>query len=341
MCEKVTCCHIIPSSMLNKFAQHPDFDAKQRENLERSAVAAAYMRGARSMSRFHTLAMAKRSSEGKAREVYDAGGKNRLPGKMVRREGQDPVPGNQAANDAYDSTGTTYDFYRGILRRDSIDAHGLPLISTVRSGRAPNNAFWDGTQMVFGDAMPDGPFVGSFAGALDVVAHELTHGVTEHSVPGGGLEYQDQSGALNESWSDVFGSVVMQWFNKEDVTTASWLIGAAIMNPKYGKALRSMKEPGHAWVQDDQPADMTHYVEDGDVHTNSGIPNRAFFLAATALGGHSWEKAGPIWYSALSRLTFRASFQDAARATVDAAKALFGQDEAVAVSSAWRDVKVL
>lgn len=341
MHHTVACCNIIPSSMLNKFARHPDFDDQQREILARSALAAAYMRGERSAVRFSALAATRHSDQVKDRKVYDGLGKNRLPGKLVRKEGQGPIDHAPAVNDAYDSTGTTYDFYMSVLHRNSIDAHGLPLISTVHSGRAPNNAFWDGSQMVFGDATPNGPFIGNFASALDVVAHELTHGVTQYSVPGGGLEYQDQPGALNESWSDVFGSVVKQWFNKQDVTAADWLIGASIINPKYGQALRSMSHPGTAWMQDDQPADMDGYVDGGDVHTNSGIPNRAFFLAATALGGNSWEKAGPIWYKALSALTLHASFEDAAKATVDTAKALYGQNEATAVASAWRTVKVL
>jgi len=341
MCK--TCCHIIPSSMLIKLAQHSDFNPKQREHLTRSAVATAFVRGERSVARFNTLAAVHRAAAEakKDREVYDAGGKARLPGHRVRSEGQGPVDGNQAANDAYDSTGTTYDFYMEMYKRNSIDGHGLALVSTVHSGKAPDNAFWDGKQMVFGDAMPNGPFVGSFAAALDVVAHELAHGVTEHSVPGGGLEYEDQSGALNESWSDVSGSVVKQWAAKQDVKQADWLIGPTIMNHKYGKALRSMSEPGTAWQQDDQPADMSGYVDGGDVHTNSGIPNRAFYLAATALGGHSWEKAGPIWYKALGSLTPRASFADAARATVDAARALYSKAEEAAVADAWKTVKVL
>jgi Zn-dependent metalloprotease len=197
--------------------------------------------------------------------------------------------------------------------------------------------------MVFGDATPNGPFVGSFAGVIDVVAHELTHGVTQYSVPGGGLDYVDESGALNESWSDVFGSVVKQWTLKQDAKAADWLIGAGIMNPKYGIALRSMKNPGTAWSGDDQPGDMSGFVEGGDVHTNSGIPNHAFQLAAEAIGGYSWDKAGRIWYRALSSLTPQSNFKEAARATIDAASLLFTPTgaETNAVKHAWTTVKVL
>jgi Zn-dependent metalloprotease len=342
MGSKHTCCHIVSSSMLRKLAQHPDFTDVQREILSRSADAAAFVRGERSVAQFAALASVRTSDGIKHREVYDGGGKRRLPGKRVRSEGDKPAVDHPAANDAYDSTGTTYDFYLTVLQRNSIDAHGLSLTSTVHSGKAPNNAFWDGRQMVFGDAMPNGPFVGSFASALDVVAHELTHGVTQYAVPGGGgLEYEEQSGALNESWSDVFGSVIKQWAGKQDVTQANWLIGETIWNPAFGTALRSMKAPGTTSKWDDQPKDMAGYVQNGDVHTNSGIPNHAFYLAATALGGSSWEKAGPIWYKALSALTFRATFTDAAKATIDAARALYGQPEAEAVAGAWRTVKVL
>jgi Zn-dependent metalloprotease len=326
--------------MLHKLAQHPDFNDVQRKRLLQSADAASFIRGERSVRRFMSLAAVGLSDGVKQRLIYDAGGTNRLPGKSVRKEGGAPVA-DKACNDAYDSTGSTYDFYMNVLRRNSVDGHGLPLTSTLHSRRAPDNAFWDGQQMVFGDASAGGPFQGSFAAAIDVVAHELTHGVTQFTVPGGGLEYQDQPGALNESWSDVFGSVVKQWVNKQDVMAADWLIGAGLMNPKYGDALRSMKAPGTAWKGDDQPQDMNGYVEGGDVHTNSGIPNRAFFLAASAIGGNSWEKAGPIWYKALSSLTLRATFVDASKATVDAAKALYGPAIADAVGKAWATVGVL
>jgi Zn-dependent metalloprotease len=224
-----------------------------------------------------------------------------------------------------------------------VDGHGLKLESTVHSAQAPDNAFWNGSRMVFGDATARGPFTGSFAALIDVVAHELTHGVTQYTVPGGGLDYVDQSGALNESWSDVFGSIVKQWSLKQDVKAADWLIGAGLLKPQFGKALRSMKAPGTAWTEDDQPSDMTGYVDGGDVHTNSGIPNRAFFLAADAIGGRSWEKAGKIWYRALSLLHGSASFKEAAEATVQAATLLFGAGgpEVQAVEQAWRKVQVL
>jgi Zn-dependent metalloprotease len=326
--------------MLRKLAAHPKLSA-QRDALLDSAIASAFTRGQRSIAGFGALAASRMSPGTKEREIYDGGGKRRLPGTLVRSEGDPPITGDKTAagNNAYDSTGLTYDFYSQIFQRNSIDGHGLTLDSTVHSGAAPNNAFWNGTQMVFGDAT-SAPFQGSFAAAIDVVAHELTHGVTQFTVPGGGLDYLDQSGALNESWSDVFGSVVKQWSKKQDVKSADWLIGDGILDPQFGKALRSMKEPGTAWQEDDQPKDMDGYVLGGDVHTNSGIPNRAFFLAADAIGGNSWEKTAPIWYNALSFLTPRATFLDAAKATVKAATMLFSSTEVEAVKYAWQTVKV-
>jgi Zn-dependent metalloprotease len=330
--------------MLRKLALQPSMPAQQRDALLVSAEAAAFARGERTVARLAGLGLiaAAPPSAQKHRDVFDAGGKKTLPGKLMRTEGGPPVANDDPVNQAYDSTGTTYDFYKEILNRNSVDGRGLKIESTVHSGKAPDNAFWNGSRMVFGDATAGGPFMGSFAAAIDVVAHELTHGVTQYTVPGG-LDYVDQSGALNESWSDVFGSVVEQWSKNQDVKAASWLIGAGMMKPEYGTALRSMKAPGTAWKGDDQPGDMSGYVDGGDVHTNSGIPNHAFYLAASAIGGYSWDKAGRIWYRALSLLTSEATFAEAAKATVDAAGALFGAGgaEAAAVSNAWKTVKVI
>ena len=335
-------CHIIPSSMLRKLALHPDASTAERDALLASADAAAFARGERSAARFVALAPALLLSPGvKHRDVYDAFGKKKLPGKLLRTEGG-PAATDSVINDAYASTGMTYDFYAEMLARNSIDGQGMKLRSSVHSGRSPDNAFWNGTQMVFGDMTAGGPFTGSFAASLDVVAHELTHGVSQFAVPGGGLDYVDQSGALNESWSDVFGSVIKQWSHKQDVNAADWLIGAGLMKPKFGKALRSMKDPGTAWTMDDQPKDMHGYVEGGDVHTNSGIPNRAFYLAAHELGGHSWEKAGRIWYETLrdKRLKRTATFAQFARYTVVNAAHFFGNAERRAVANAWAAVGV-
>jgi Zn-dependent metalloprotease len=289
---------------------------------------------------------------GARRTVYDAhnGSQGDLPGKKVRGEGDPPVP-DAAINQAYDGSGTTFDFYQDVFNRSSVDGQGLELVSSAHFETDYDNAFWDGAQMVYGDG--DGQMFkrGAFTGCLDVIAHELTHGVTQFTA---GLRYRSQSGALNESCSDVFGSLVKQRSLGQTADQADWLIGEGIMGPQLpGAALRSLKAPGTAFQFDNQPAHMDHYVElpdDGDpqhdhggVHINSGIPNHAFYLAATGLGGNAWEKAGSIWYTTLTtRLSENSDFQAAADATAEVSSKLFGAGgaEEQAVRAAWQQVGI-
>jgi Zn-dependent metalloprotease len=330
-------CFIVPSSVLRKMAANAATEAERQALLDQIELS-AHIRGQRSV--LQTLVGSSAGSE-KRRTIFDAKHKTTLPGKLVRGEGAAPVH-DQAVNQAYDGAGATYDFYQQVLQRNSIDNKGLRLDSTVHYSTKYNNAFWNGQQMVYGDG--DGALFLGFTGALDVIAHELTHGVTQYTVPGG-LVYEGQSGALNESISDVFGSVVKQWTLTQTVEQADWLIGAGIMAPAVGKALRSMADPGNktlTWSGDDQPKIMANYVENGDVHTNSGIPNHAFYIAAITLKGHSWEKAAPIWYKALPLLTSNATFADAAQATAQAAAMLYGAGSAEeqAIKMAWKEVGV-
>src|ERR1043166_736750 len=241
----------------------------------------------------------------KRRTIYDAKGAQTLPGKRVRGEG-DPKSKDVEVNEAYDGAGVTYDLYKNEFKRNSIDDRGMRLDSTVHYGKRFDNAFWNGSQMVYGDG--DGKLFNRFTIAIDVIGHELTHGVTQFSA---GLAYQDQPGALNESMSDVFGSLVKQYSLKQDAKDADWLIGAGLLaNGVKGKALRSMEAPGTAYDdpilgKDPQPAKMKDYdstpEDNGGVHINSGIPNHAFYLVAIALGGKAWQKAGQIWYRALQQ----------------------------------------
>jgi Zn-dependent metalloprotease len=263
-------------------------------------------------------------------------------GPVVRGEGQRAVE-DKSVNEVYDAFGHTYDFFWKVLQRNSIDNAGMVLSGLVHYGVKYNNAFWDGEgNMVFGDG--DGKLFTGFTKSVDVIAHELSHGVTQYTA---NLNYSGQSGALNESVSDAFGSMVKQYVLKQNAAQADWLIGAEIVGPQLKKALRSLKAPGTANVYDNQPADMDGYVRTGEdsggVHTNSGIPNKAFYLAAVALGGHSWDKAGPIWYAALrdSQVRPSASFRTFARATVRQAGELYGSSEVAAVRGAWQEVKVL
>jgi len=293
------------------------------------------------------------ATRAKDRDVYDAdhGGFNDLPGSLVRSEG-DPPSGDDAVNEAYDGAEATYSFYKDAFGRDSIDGSGLSLISCVHFGNDFDNAFWDGGEMVYGDGSGQLFVVGSLTKTIDVIGHELTHGVTQYTA---GLQYHVQSGALNESFSDVFGSLVKQHSLGQTAEEADWLIGAGMLVPAIGgKALRSMSDPGSAFNGDPQPGHMDDYKnlpddddpqnDNGGVHINSGIPNRAFYLVATAIGGKAWEAPGQIWYQTLTeRLGPNSDFREAAEATLEAAGDLFGSggNEAQAVQKAWEEVGVL
>ncbi len=231
------------------------------------------------------------------RTIYTTDNTQALPGSLVRAEGQ-PAVADQSVNEAYDGLGATFDFYLTAYQRNSIDDRGLPLVATVHYDQQYDNAFWNGHQMVFGDG--DGQIFNRFTSSVDVIGHELTHGVTGSEV---NLTYLGQSGALNESVSDVFGSLVKQYVLKQTASEADWLIGDHLLTYQ-GQALRSMKAPGTAYDndlmgKDPQPATMEGYADtdedNGGVHTNSGIPNHAFYLTATAIGGNAWLKAGQIW----------------------------------------------
>lgn len=280
------------------------------------------------------------------RTIYDAGHTQNLPGREVRAEGE-AESGDREVDEAYDDLGQTWRFYQDVFDRDSIDDRGLALGGSVHYGNNYDNAFWNGREMVFGDG--DGRIFRPFTRSLDVVAHELTRGVTEATA---GLAYAGQSGALNESVSDVFGVMTAQYAAGQTAADADWLIGAALLTDQVdGVALRSLARPGSAYDdptlgEDPQPATMAGYVEtqqdNGGVHINSGIPNHAFYQAATALGGYSWQTVGPIWYATLNdaRLSENADFAQFAGVTLANARDRAGQDVADAVSHAWNSVGV-
>jgi Zn-dependent metalloprotease len=282
------------------------------------------------------------------RSVFDAKSGESLPGQLLRKEGEAAI-GDPAADEAYDGLGSTHSLYADVFGRNSIDGRGMPLNATVHFGKLYDNAFWDGQQMVFGDG--DGEIFERFTRSLSVIGHELAHGVTQFSA---GLAYRNQAGAINESLSDVFGALVEQYFRKQSTADASWLIGEGLFTPQVeGLALRSMKAPGTAYDddvlgKDPQPDSMDSYVrtsaDNGGVHVNSGIPNRAFCLVAQALGGNAWEAPGQIWYETLTggSLPPTATFSVFAKATAASARELFGAESAEhdAVRRAWETVKV-
>jgi Zn-dependent metalloprotease len=268
-----------------------------------------------------------------------------VSGPLVFKEGDDEGSiTDQDVKRAYDGLGWTYDLYSDEFNRNSIDGNGMTLNAFVHVDNKWDNAQWDGQKMLFGDG--DGVVFKSFTVSIDIIGHELTHGVTQHSA---NLAYHDQPGALNESFSDVFGSLVKQYSLKQDVNDADWLIGAGIFKPGInGKALRSMADPGSAYNdpkigKDPQPKDMADYVQTSDdfggVHINSGIPNHAFYLLAMALGGNSWGDAGHIWYDTLRGLSPHSQFQDCADISYKMA-APYGSAAQKAVVEAWYGVGI-
>lgn len=236
----------------------------------------------------------------------------------------------------------TYDFFRDTYKRKSFDNKSATVKFYSRYGDAYDNAFWDGEQMVFGQG---GDYFNDFASIIDVVGHEFTHAVTQYSAD---LVYENQPGALNESISDIFGSMIKQYLANKTADEADWLIGEGIwkgQSTRY-KALRSMSNPGTAYPGDDQPSHMRDYYQgsddNGGVHINSGIPNKAFYEYAIAVGGNSWEKAGLVWYKTLEdqRIVRKnADFKSFARGTYTVAKR-YAPDTASKLKEAWKTVGI-
>ena len=229
---------------------------------------------------------------------------------LVRGEGDPAVPG-ETANRAYDDLSLVRKYYQDKLDRNSIDNAGLNLVANVNYGVQFDNAFWDGTRMVFGNG--DRTIFKDFTGDIDVPGHELTHGVTQYTA---GLNYTpDQSGALNESFSDMIGTAIDAWSNNRDADSHNWLIGEDIMaDDLYGEALRSMAEPGTAYDnpvlgRDPQPRDMSGYYQPADPHLMSGITNRWYYLVCKELG---MDAGTLIMYQTLQNLWPTAGFSDAA-----------------------------
>ncbi|MFK5583655.1 M4 family metallopeptidase [Serinicoccus sp. LYQ131] len=285
------------------------------------------------------------------RRVHDAQHGTTLPGTLVRAEG-DPETDDVAVTEAYDGLGATWDLLARVYGRDSLDGQGLTLPATVHYSRDYDNAFWDGRQMVFGDG--DGVYFTRFTASLDVIAHELAHGLVQYTA---GLTYVGQPGALNESVCDVIGSLVRQRVLGQSATEADWLIGSQLFTDRVrGVALRSMAAPGSAYDDpalgtDPQPGHMDDYVDlphdadndNGGVHINSGIPNRAFHLFATALGGSSWERAGQVWFDTLATrglIPRDADFLTFASATLTTARDRYAEAPEVveALLGAWSGV---
>jgi Zn-dependent metalloprotease len=331
-------CFIIPEYMNKNIVEKGN--KKQKEQAWKNLILTEQLRGRRLVTGLMSSMFS--VSDKLHRTIFDAHNSENLPGTVVRYE-NGRAKGGRVVSEAFNYSGSTYNFYKQIFERNSIDTRGMRLDSTVHYGVDYNNAFWNGTQMVYGDG--DGEIFQRFTKSIDIIGHELTHGVTQYEAA---LEYEGQAGALNESFSDVFGSMIKQYELKQTVDKADWLIGEGLFTKKVkGIALRSMKSPGTAYDdptigKDPQPGHMKDYVEtssdNGGVHINSGIPNRAFYLTALELGKYAWEKAGKIWYITLTdRLKERSDFQRAAVSTYEVSGSLYGRNslEQNAVEKAW------
>jgi Zn-dependent metalloprotease len=351
--KKMHICHnplhcFLPPYVLDRLIDSDDPEIRSLAlDAIKQAAAARTMRT--TLSTMPIMAAVPSPAGTKHRLVYDMEQRNLmqlLPGKLVRSEGNSPVT-DEAVNEAYDYSGITYDFYQEILGRNSLDDRGMSLISSVHFGSRYNNAFWNGGQMTYGDG--DGAIFIRFTKGLDVVAHELTHGVVEHT---SNLEYLNESGALNEHFADAMSALIKQWHLGQEANQADWLMGDTIIGPKVtAKGLRTFKaekayENDPLLGTDRQPKHMkdkyTGFEDNGGVHINSGIPNHAFYLAATELGGYAWEKVGPIWYKTLRNLNRTSPFQEAAQMTYQVAGADYGSGslEQQAIKKAWDAVGI-
>ncbi len=281
---------------------------------------------------------------GRRRMTYASRNGGDIPGRLMADEGE--RSNDAIAQAAHDAAGKVYDFYFNNFKRDSVDGQGSPLVSTVHFGTDPSdqeNAAWIGEakQMVYGDG---GRIFKPLAYGLDVVGHEFTHGVIDSSAS---LVYAGQSGALNESYADVFGVLI---------SGTNWEVGGSVVkSPPYPtRVLRSLADPGISGTYDPrnplqgvgQPANMREYAnlpmsrraDNGGVHINSGIPNKAAYLLGQAIGK---DKLAQVYYRTLTQyLTPQADFQAAANATARAAQDLYGDAEANAARTAWSQVGV-
>jgi Zn-dependent metalloprotease len=280
------------------------------------------------------------------RKIVDIKGATDLSSQTAARSEDQPPTGNEAVDKAYDALGVVLTFWKTVYGRESYDGKGSEVIAAVHYGEKFNNTFWNGREIVVGDG--DGKLFKTFLD-LKIIASEFAHAVVQYTAA---FEYQDQAGALNTSISDVFAVMVEQWRLQQTVDQSSWLIGDDIFAASIkGVGLRSLKAPGSAYDdpllgKDSQPSQMKNFVktseDNGGTHINSGIPNHAFYLAATKIGGFAWERAGKIWYEALLASSPKDDFQKFAKTTLTKSESLFGKSskEWTAVRDAWREVGI-
>jgi Zn-dependent metalloprotease len=341
----MTCtCSIIPPDILKRMAVDERLPESSRRALLDTAAIDARVRLVREQARRLTRVSGTAMHAGLAIAttpavlVYDCMTTTTLPGRAVSNPGAST---DISARRVFEETREVARFYKQIFGRNSIDGAGMTLQSSVHYDRAYANAQWNGFQMIYGDG--DGQTFVDLTGSNDVIGHELTHGVTQHSLQ---LQYNnDEPGALNESMSDVFGSMFRQWRAGQDVATADWLIGSDIMGPAVRAlgitCLRDLSNPGGAHCLSRQPKHFSNFAVGMDPHESSGIPNHAFFLACQAIGGNSWDVVGKIWYHAVTGgASPRMKMSAFAARTRAAAVSLFSGQASVAtaIDDAWQHV---
>ncbi|WP_088044465.1 M4 family metallopeptidase [Bacillus sp. EAC] len=265
--------------------------------------------------------------------TYDAANRTRLSGSLwASIDNLLNSSYDAAAVDAHYYAGKTYDYYKNVFGRNSYDGNGAVLKSSVHYSRNYNNAFWNGSQMVYGDG--DGSTFIPLSGSVDVVGHELTHAVTDTT---SSLIYQNESGALNEAISDIFGTLVEFYDNHNP----DYEIGEDIYTPGVANdALRSMSDPTKYGDPDHYSKRYTGTADNGGVHTNSGIINKAAYLLAkggthygVTVTGIGNDKLGAIYYRANTvYLTASSTFSQARAALVQAAADLYGATSAEVTS---------
>lgn len=253
----------------------------------------------------------------RSRQTYNANNECALPGDLARSEGDSPT-GDIDVDNAHDFAGATYDYFSVTHGRDSYDNQGAVLTSTVHYCSNYQNAFWNGEQTAYGDEFP----------VNDVVAHEWTHAVTEHSAA---LEYRWQSGALNESFSDIFGAMV----DRED-----WLMGEDLPSDVLGgrEAIRDLADPTRFGQPDHTDNWVATCSDNEGVHTNSGITNKAYYNIAAEIGK---EKAEQIFFRTLvTYLQPTSSLEDTRAGALQSAEDIYGADSAeyIAVETGFNQV---
>jgi Zn-dependent metalloprotease len=298
-------CHIIPQDVLKRLSKDKSFSEEQRTNFADTAKIDVELRKLRDQANKLTrvagltgMMSAAPSAVAAAPSVvvFDCNHTQTLPGSQVINPGASPDP---TAKRTFGETTLVAAFFAQVFGRNSIDNGGMTLVSSIHYGVNYNNAFWNGSQMTYGDG--DGSIFVDFTKGDDVMAHELMHGVTQHTLQ---LNYSDEAGGLNESMSDCFGSMFRQWSANQTVSKADWLIGKNIMGPtaisQGFTCLRDMAKPDAKHCLAPQPTKFSQVKPGMDPHLSSGPPNLAFYTACKKLGGNSWDKIGHVWYKSVA-----------------------------------------